>query len=254
MDIKKITSLKNELILNTKKLKSKKYRDLSGTFLAEGIKNVKDSVKLHKPEMIFVVDEKMLDFKCDCPCYVVSEQIMKELSDTVTPQGIIGVFKIKEFEREKTSDKILVLNGVSDPGNVGTILRTACALGFSTVLTDSKTADIYSPKIIRSAMSAVFALNILRCECLEKEISALKNEGYKFYVSCLSEKSCDIKDIGETEKCMLAVGNEANGVEESIINLADMLYIIPMEKTIESLNVAVAAGISMYSFVSKRND
>ncbi len=250
MNIKNITSLKNDIVVQTKKLKNKKYREQTKTFLAEGLKNVKDSLEKRVAKMIFVTDEKMLDsleVKEACPCYVVNEQIMKEISDTVTPQGVAAVFEMKEFSYECISEKILVLNGVSDPGNVGTILRTACALGFNTVIADNKTADIYSPKIIRSSMSAVFALNILRCnDRMESELENLKNRGYKLYVSCLSEKSKNINDIAFSQKCMIVVGNEANGADESVVKLADTLYIIPMEKTIESLNVAIAAGISMY--------
>ncbi len=250
MNIKTVTSLKNDIVVQTKKLKNKKYREQTGTFFAEGIKNVKDSLKLCEAEKIFVTDEKLLNEDCKCPCYIVSEQIMKELSDTVTPQGMAAVFKMKEFSYEAVSDKILLLNGVSDPGNVGTILRTACAFGFNTVIADSKTADIYSPKIIRSAMSSVFALNILRTQTPEKEIERFKKEGYSFYVSCLSEKSESINNIVFDKKCIIAMGNEANGADESVIELADKLYIIPMADSIESLNVAVAAGISMY----KAND
>ena len=247
MDIKIITSLKNDIIVQTKKLKNKKYREQTKTFFAEGIKNVKDSLKHCNAEKIFVTDEKLLDMDYKCPCYVVSEQIMKELCDTVTPQGMAAVFRMKEFSYDKVSNKILLLNGVSDPGNVGTILRTACAFGFNTVIADFKTADIYSPKIIRSAMSAVFSLNILRTSSLEDEIKRFKKEGYSFYVSCLSEKSEDINKVNFNKKCIIALGNEANGADESIISLADTLYIIPMHSEIESLNVAIAGGISMYS-------
>ncbi len=246
MNIKNVTSLKNDIIVQTKKLKNKKYREQTGTFFAEGMKNVRDSLMHSEAECIFVTDEAFLEREYKCPCYIVSEQIMRELSDTVTPQGMAAVFKMKEFSYDKISDKIIFLNGVSDPGNVGTILRTACAFGFNTVIADYKTADIYSPKIIRSAMSAVFSLNILRTQTPEDEIKALKNKGYKFYVSCLSEKSENIDEIDFSDKTVIAVGNEANGADESIISLADKLYIIPMEDGIESLNVAVAAGISMY--------
>ena len=200
MYIKEITSVKNDIVLKTKKLKNKKYREQTGTFLAEGEKNVKDSMRYASPKAVFVTEREMVDFECDCPLYIVSPQVMKELSDTVTPQGIMAVFEMKAFDENNLSDKILVLNGVSDPGNVGTILRTACALGFSTVISDSKTADIYSPKIIRSAMSAIFSLNILRTDNLEDCILNLKKSGYTFYVSLLSKNSSDINKTDFSEK------------------------------------------------------
>lgn len=181
-----------------------------------------------------------------CPVYRVSESIMKELSDTVTPQGMIGVFEIPKFKSECVSEKILALNGVSDPGNVGTLLRTALAMGFLTVICDEKTADVYSPKVVRSAMSAVFSLNILRTESLLGTLGELKKDGYTVCTGILSDKSENIGNISFPKNNIIVLGNEANGVEKEIAEMSDILYIIPMNSAIESLNVAVSGGIAMY--------
>lgn len=250
MKIFNITSPKNELVVKISKLKTKKNREKEQLFVAEGVKNVNDSLKYQDAEMIFALSEELIEKKVDCPVYIVTEKIMKEISDTITPQGVIAVFKIREFSNI-TDDKILVLNGVSDPGNVGTILRTACAFGFNTIIADENTADVYSPKVVRSAMSAIFSLNILRTKCLCEEIEKIKKKGYTFYVSYLGEQSENIENISFSKKTMLAVGSEARGVEEKVLSLADRTYIIPMNENIESLNVGIAAGISMFSAIKK---
>lgn len=250
MKIFNITSVHNELITKVSKLKQKKYREKEGLFIAEGVKNVNDSLKYQDAKMIFALSSELIEKEVDCPVYVVTEKVMKEISDTVTPQGLTAVFEIKEFSY-LTNDKIIVLNGVSDPGNVGTILRTACAFGFNTVISDENTADIYSPKVVRSAMSSIFSLNILRTKSLSDDIKSFKEKGYTFYVSYLGDGTKNIEDVSFCEKTMLAVGSEARGVEGNILSLADVSYVIPMNKNIESLNVGVAAAISMFEASKK---
>ena len=245
-----ITSPHNDLITKIKKLKIKKYREKEKLFIAEGVKNVNDSLKYADAQMIFALDESLINKEVSCPVYIVNDKVMKEISDTVTPQGLTAVFKINDF-CENIGDKILVLNGVSDPGNVGTILRTACAFGFDTVIADENTADIFSPKVVRSAMSSVFSLNILRTKNLISEINSYKEKGYTFYVSYLGEGAESIENISFSKKAMLAVGSEANGVSQDVLMCADKAYIIPMKENIESLNVGVAAAISMFECSKK---
>ena len=241
-----ITSKTNSVITETKKLKQSKYRKKEGLFIAEGEKNVYDSLKYTSAVKIFHTENTAIPNGCENCAYTVSESVMKELCDTVTPQGIIGIFKTPVFSYEKVDGAIAVLNGVSDPGNVGTILRTALAMNFKTVICDEKTADVFSPKVVRSAMSAVFALNILRTEELKKEIISFKEKGYSVYAGALSGESVEINKIDFEKKCILVMGNEANGVSDEILSVTDKKFIIPMPGGIESLNVAVAAGISMY--------
>ncbi|MBR5240292.1 MAG: RNA methyltransferase [Clostridia bacterium] len=246
--MKEITSVKNKTVCEVKKLKQKKYRYETGTFLAEGYRNVCDSMKKAVPEMVFLET----DFEYPVPefqnTYLISKEIMKEISDTDTPQGIAAVFSIPK-EKEITSQKILLLNGVSDPGNMGTILRTALAAGFTDIFLDEKCADVYSPKVIRSAMSAVFSLNLIRTKSLEDAIAMLKQNGYLIYAAALTEDAISLYKTDFCEKSALLFGSEANGIVPELLALSDVTYIIPMTKEIESLNVAVAAGISMYELV-----
>ena len=178
------------------------------------------------------------------------KEVMKELSDTDTPQGIAAVFRIPE-EREITSEKILLLNGVSDPGNLGTILRTALAAGFLDIILDEQCADVYSPKVIRSAMSAVFSLNLVRKKSLEDCIETLKENGYCVCAAALTEHAVSIYETAFPKKSALLFGSEANGIAPQLLKSADVTYIIPMAKEIESLNVSVAAGISMYEVMRR---
>lgn len=245
--IKEITSIKNKTVCDVKKLKQKKYREQTGTFLAEGYRNVVDSMKLKMPRMLFVEKDSSFeeDFSNYGEVFFVTQEVMKELCDTKTPQGIVGVFDIPE-EQPVTKKKILLLNGVSDPGNLGTILRTALAAGFYDVLLDENCADVYSPKVIRSAMSAVFSLNLIRVKSFSEVIPELQKSGYGIYAAALSEQAKSIYDTVFSEKTALLFGSEANGIELPLLSMADSTYIIPMQSAIESLNVAVAAGVSMY--------
>ena len=250
--MKEITSVKNKTVCDVKKLKQKKYRTQTGTFLAEGYRNVCDSMKKAVPEMLFVeIGFELLVPSCE-NTYLVTKEVMKEISDTDTPQGIAAVFAVPK-EREITSKKILLLNGVSDPGNMGTILRTALAAGFHDIVLDEKCADVYSPKVVRSAMSAVFSLNLVRCKSLEDVIIKLKQSGYQICAAALTEEAVSLYETVFLKKTAFMFGSEANGITKDLLELADISYIIPMDKEIESLNVAVAAGISMYELVRQQN-
>ncbi len=249
--MKEITSVKNQTVCEIKKLKQKKYRTITGTFLAEGYRNVCDSIQKATPRMVFVQQ----DFSDSVPAcentYLVTKEVMRELSDTDTPQGLAAVFEIPE-EREVSSSNILLLNGVSDPGNMGTILRTALATGFTDIILDEQCADVYSPKVIRSAMSAVFSLNVIRKKTLVDDIALLKQTGYRIHSAALSDEVVSLYDTVFSEKTALLFGSEANGISEELLKLSDVMYIIPMVKEIESLNVAVAAGVSMYELVRQK--
>lgn len=252
--IKEITSIKNKTISEIKKLKLKKYREQSGTFLVEGYRNVCDSMQ--KAEAVFVFYEadfsEPLQLPDSCECYRVTAEVLKELADTKTPQGIIGVFRIPK-ETVITSDCVLLLNGVSDPGNLGTILRTALATGFSDIILDEKCADVYAPKVVRSAMSAVFSLNLVRVKELKDKIAELKQQDYCLFAGALTDTAKSLYELEFPKKTALLFGSEANGISPEILQLADIPYIIPMNPEIESLNVAVAAGISMYEVLRKNN-
>jgi TrmH family RNA methyltransferase len=250
LKLSNITSKHNNAISGIKKLKNKKYREETGFFIVEGYRNLVDSLKVGIAKKIFFSYSfsENIDFleKINCEIYKVPDSLFSEISDTKTPQGILGVFEIPKFDENKVLDKIIILNAVSDPGNVGTIFRTALATGFNTIILDELCADAYSNKVVRSAMSSVFQLNILRTNDLQGIIKKYKEQGFLFYAGALRENSIDLFDIKFNSKCAFVFGSEANGVEKYILDIADITYKITMSDKIESLNVAVAAGISMY--------
>lgn len=251
--MKEITSVKNKTVCEVKKLKQKKYRTQSGTFLAEGYRNVCDSIRKTVPKMVFLEENFALSVP---PCentYLVTKEVMKELSDTDTPQGIAAVFDIPK-EKELTSERLLLLNGVSDPGNMGTILRTALASGFTDVILDEQCADVYSPKVVRSAMSAIFSLNLIRRTSLGDVVQKIKGKGYQVCAAALTDDAVSLYETNFQQKTALIFGSESNGISEELLRLADVSYIIPMAAEIESLNVAVAAGISMYELVRRHKE
>ena len=246
-----IESVNNKIIKYTNSLKDKKVRKKEGLFIAEGLRLVLDGMKIAKPEYL-IVTEAFKGEKFDVKTYVVSENVFKKLSDTVTPQGMLGVFKI---ENKAVSDmkrsNVIVLNNVSDPGNMGTILRTAYAAGFNNIIIDSKCVDLYNPKTVRSTMSALFNLNIYFSNSLSDDLSLLKEKGFEIIGSALTDDARDIYKSKINSPVAVVMGNEANGIEKDILDICDKKIIIPMKNIMESLNVSVAASVIMYEMLRR---
>lgn len=240
-----ITSISNRIFKHITKLKQKKYRDESGEFYIEGIRNVFDTFSAHPESVRTIVfgesayaehGERFAESSCEI-C-VMTDALIKKLSDTENSQGVISVNRKPQYVFP-TGNRCLLLDRVRDPGNVGTILRTAVACGYSVVLNDC--ADVYSPKVIRSGMSA-----LLKCE-LGADIphTELKNNGYELIAADMGGE--DLFDTAMPRgKYCIVIGNEANGVSKDILSDCDRVISIP-QSNIESLNAAVAAGIMMYT-------
>ena len=174
-----IESVNNKIIKYTNSLKDKKIRKKEGLFIAEGVRLVKDGMKIKKTEYL-IVTEAFIDEEFPVKTYVVTENVFKKLSDTVTPQGILGVFKIENKPvADIKNENTVVLNNISDPGNMGTILRTAYASGFNNIIIDNKCVDLYNPKTVRSTMSALFNLNIFISDKLSYDLNLLKEKGFE---------------------------------------------------------------------------
>lgn len=170
---------------------------------------------------------------------IVSKEVMEKLSNNKSPQGVIAICKeIKE--KEITSNKILYLDDISDPGNLGTILRTALAFNYLDIILSDKTCSIYNDKALQSSQGAIFKLNILK----NIDINSIKEKGYKIYATEI-KGSVSLKEINKNEKHVLVLGNEAHGVSKEILDLSDKRIRIDIN-SIESLNVAIAGAIAMY--------
>ena len=253
-----ITSKDNDNIKKIKKLKEKKYRKQEGKYIIEASKLIEEAIKENaKIEQIIVCEDciteatnsNLLYEIAKYDCIYVSEKVFKTLTDVSTPRGMLAVIKKKDNKKEVNynEDMIVILDGVQDPGNMGTILRTIDSAGLSQVIVTKEVVDAYSPKVVRSTMGAIFRVNIIETEDKLKMIKEIKK--HKFNVAATSlEASKSIYDV-EFNKIAIVIGNEANGVSQEVLDLADTKMIIPMPGRTESLNASVATGILIYEYV-----
>lgn len=244
-----LTSKNNPLIKETASLKEKKGRKEQGLFLVEGRKMAAEcSRSALTVERVFAAEnyEGELPFP-EALIVRVSEDVFRHLSDEKTPQGVLCRVRIPETPLAKPTGKCLLLDGVADPGNVGTILRTANAAGYNEVYLTEDCADPYSPKSVRASMSGVFFTKIYRGNRADI-LSVL--EGIPVIVADMAGENVFAFEAPDT--FALAIGNEANGISDEVAKRASYTVKIPMQATQESLNAAISAGIIMY--VLKRNE
>ena len=247
-----ISSQKNEGIKFVKSLLAdKKVRKKHGLFVAEGINFVCDSLDKSTLTAVYYTAqaakrEKVVEFLrvVDCPCYEVTDDVMRAASDTVSPSGLLALARVPE-NGMPTADKVIILDGVTDPGNIGTIIRSAAAFGFGAVIAGEET-DFYSPNIVRSTMTGLFAVQLYNAE-IPSVLSELSAMGY--YSVALDMNGADIAEIEKRDKIALIVGSEAHGISDVVRNNADLIASIPMSDKVESLNAAIAAAVAMYAVV-----
>ena len=185
-------------------------------------------------------------------CIYVTENVFNNITEVKNPQGILAVIERKNSENEinYNEDIIVALDGIQDPGNLGTILRTVDSIGLKQILVSKETADVYNPKVVRSTMGAIFRVKVIECEDLEKTLKQIKKHKYEIVVTSLQTNE-SIYDI-EYNKKVIVIGNEANGVSKEIQEMADKKVKIPMLGKTESLNASVATGIVLYEYVRQK--
>lgn len=260
--MQRISSKDNSLIKHIKRLKEKKYRDEYGEYIIEGLKLIKEAIQENVDiKHIVVCDgcdnsemiESHLKYEMARLDFIyVPQNIFKLLSDVENPQGILAVIgkTSKEIDIDINEDIILALDDIQDPGNLGTILRTADSVGLKQIIVSKGTADAYNPKVVRSTMGAIFRVKVIECEILKETLKTLQKQEYKLMTTSLKAK----KTIYEVDykKKIIVIGNEANGVSKEILNLADEKVIIPMLGKTESLNASVATGVILYEHVRQK--
>jgi len=237
-----ITSLDNKLVKKIKSLSQKKYRDEFGEFFVEGIKSIEEAIKYNQEITNILYCPEMIEYELDIPGLKVSKEIIQKISDTLSPQGIIAVCKIPKYEVTK-KNKLVYLDRVQDPGNVGTIIRTADAFGFDGIILSKGCADVYSPKVVRSTMGSLFHIPIYQ----DYGIEDIKNIGNKIYSAVLDTNNF-VSNMNIVSPFILVIGNEGSGISTEIRNITDEFVKINMEGNAESLNASIAAGILMYEF------
>ncbi len=241
-----ITSLKNPKILAWKALKDRKGRKESGCFLVEGRKMVEEALSsAFKVEAVLADVERAADMQlpADVPLYTMPEHVLAAVCDTKTPQGVAAVLRMQRSPA--LGGRLVALDGVQDPGNVGTILRTADAAGFEGVLLSQQCADAFSPKVLRATMGSIFRMAIEVTDDLAARLTALRGSGFSILSSQLDGTPFyERAPVGD--KYVLVIGSEGNGVTDEVKAVATHRVKLPMRGGAESLNAAVAAGIMMY--------
>ncbi|KZE96392.1 RNA methyltransferase [Geobacillus stearothermophilus] len=250
--MKRIESPKNARVKQWKKLLTKKGRDETGLFLLEGFHLVEEAVKSRAPLVELMVDERTAippGWDVSVPVVIVTEAVMKAISSTETPQGIAAVCRQlpAEFEGVKTA---LLIDAVQDPGNLGTMIRTADAAGIDAVILGEGCADVYNPKVVRATQGSLFHLPVVKGD-LAQWIARFKEQGIPVYGTAL-ENAVDYRTVPPSSSFALLVGNEGSGVRREWLEMTTETIYIPIYGQAESLNVAVAAGILLYSLQAVR--
>lgn len=246
-----ITSSKNPLIKSMKELSAARGRESANMFLVEGEVMIQEALKCGLKMHTIIATEKRMDFALGITSEAiqVTDSVMQAACDTKTPQGVCAVFDMPvPLEISALPDRIVALDGVQDPGNVGTIWRTADAAGFQAMLLGAGSADPMSPKVQRSAMGSGFRVPISKTSDMPAALETLAKAGYSIICSDLhGEDFYSRPDPGK--KFVLVIGNEARGISDATRSKATMLVRLPMRGGAESLNAAVAAGIMMYELM-----
>lgn len=235
-----ITSLENNKIKKYLKLKNKKNRDEDKLFIVEGEHLVEEAIKNDLLFDLLVLEN--YECKIDFPYTIVSNSVMKKLSDMDSLPKVIGIVKMKESNKT-LGNHILILDDIQDPGNLGTIIRSSVAFNVTDIILGLGCVDLYNDKVIRSTQGLMFNINIVRCD-IKEIILDLKNKGYLILGTNVNDGE-DVSTI-VTSKYALVMGNEGNGVKSDIQELCDKNIYIEMNKNCESLNVGVATSIILY--------
>ena len=235
-----ITSLDNKRIKNLAKLLNKKYRDETGMFLVEGEHLVIEAKRAGSLIEVIKCEDYEMDF--DVTTTIVTYDVIKKLSNTLNPQKVIGV--CKKLDNKDIGNKVLILEDIQDPGNLGTIIRSSVAFGVDTIVVSNNTVDMYNDKVLRSSEGMIFHIDIVKIdvnECIDK----LHSEGYEIYGTKV-DGGTDLREITVGDKYAVVMGNEGAGVSEFTLDKCDKYIYIPMNSDCESLNVGVATSIILY--------
>lgn len=269
IDYKVVTSSLNPKVKEARSLLLKKYRTRTGKFLIEGARLVGDGLRVGAEiETVFFTEAFVRSPRWEQlvhaagsqdnltgPEWVqVPEELMAQLSDTETPQGIVAVTRTREYRTNdlatSSNPLLLVVDRIQDPGNLGTMIRTAAGAGFDGVLLTRGTVDVYSSKVLRATMGAIFRIPVLGVEVREA-IEFIKDLGCQIVVGAIGAPVYHYEG-DYSRSTAIVVGNEGTGPDQRWVQAADLLVQIPLAREVESLNVAAAGAILMYEAVRQR--
>ena len=241
-------------------MRDRRYRDAEGLAVIEGPRPLRTAIEIgvDLEEVFFRPDQEQIFDSVgtiNANFYEVDARTLDEISDSSSPQGVLAVARVHETALDVIAEmqRVVVIDSVQDPGNVGAIVRTAAAARFDAVITGPGTADLWSTRAIRASAGTVFALNVARRVDLESALDLLGAAGHSVLATD-SQGEISINDIQVVDRMTLMLGSEAHGVSEAVMAHTDAMIRVPMGPFVESLNVAVAAGIVMYSIQKERQD
>lgn len=244
--IYQVSSKQNDKIKEVLKLRKSSYQKEVGLFIVEGFHLIEMASNSNLLEAVYTLEE-IKNIDASIPQYIINKDILDKISNYKNSQGALGIVRIKN-PQEVQSNLVLYLDDVQDPGNVGTILRTALAFNFLDVVLSNNSCSVYNEKVIQASQGAIFDLNIQNGD--SSLLKELKNKGYRVIATSL-KSSIPLEKLTVDEKIVLVLGNEAHGVSKEILDLADESIRINIDK-IDSLNVAIAGAISMYYIKSQK--
>ena len=260
-----ITSKSNPTVMRVRSLTEKKYRDEYGLFRTDGVKLAAELFS-HGivPELVLFKEsskEKILsrigeNFP-DCDAVVLSDAVFDRVSEEKSPEGIICEVKhldnhgkIATINKDTlffhVNERIILLESVRDPGNLGTVIRSAAALGANSIIISSDCADIYNPKTVRASMGAIFGINVLTSEDLALTVTELRKVGRKVFAAALDRNAMALDRVRLEEGDCFVVGNEGHGLSQAVLDVCDAKVFIPISVGAESLNAAIAASILLW--------
>lgn len=248
--MEKITSVSNNLVKETAKLKQRKYREETNKFLLEGFKSIKEAFDYGIDiKYVFVKENKVSDYKfLENNIIITNNEVLKKISTTDTPPDCVGVAEQKHFDisEAKEKSKILLLESIKDAGNLGTILRTAAAFGVDFIFLYGDCVDLYNPKVVRASVGSLWKVPIAYI----KSIDSLK-ENFKDYqkIATLPRSKNLLKNFEANKKFILMFGSEADGLSDELINFANADVKIEMKENVESLNLSISCGIILYKLL-----
>ncbi len=256
--MEEITSIKNDKVKYLRKLYQKKYRKKRNQFILEGLRLIRGAYKSgadiasiyltrdyyneHKSESFLINNEEKLIF--------VSDSLISEVADTENPQEVIAIVNEPQTSQEEvlSKDYILVIDQIQDPGNMGTMIRTAAAAGFQSVIISKGSVDVFNLKVLRSTVGAIYSLPFIKDIELDDLKGMLNSKKQNIYAADLNTDKY-YNEVKYVEPLSLIIGNEGNGIRRQLIDIADVCVKIPLKGNIESLNAGVAGGIIMFKIL-----
>lgn len=238
-----IDSIKNEKIKYLKKLRSNKYINEERKFLVEGFHLVNEAIREGIVIEVFMLENTSINFNGKIT--VINETVMKFLTtlESITP--VIALCKTFDYET-KPYERVVLLDGVQDPGNVGTIIRNAVAFNIDAIIFSEDSVNIYNDKLIRASQGMFFKIKLIETNLIQY-INLLKENNIKVYGTSVKEAK-ELSEIEKTNNYAVVFGNEGNGVKQEVLNICDEIITIKMNEKCESLNVGVSTGIVLYNF------